>query len=164
MRLLVLWLLVYLLLLVQWLWCCLWYDVTRSSSAGTILSLVICMIISLLASKAWSYSHLQVSFLGITISSPWELPHRVVHLNKGEGKMVFQHWGYGFYICVGRVFSEVLEEEFIGLMVSLWKITLSRMKFLCCVVQFVNPNNKLQPAGSNRVSPACSFHCHTMYT
>ena len=46
-----------LLLVVQWL-CCLWCDVTRSSPAGTILSLVFCMIISLFVSKAWSYSHL----------------------------------------------------------------------------------------------------------
>jgi len=37
----------------------------------------------------------------------------VVHLNKGEGKMVFQHRGYGFYVCVGLVLSEVLEEEFV---------------------------------------------------
>ena len=27
---------------------------------------------------------------------------------------------------------------------------------LCYVVQFINQINKLQPAGSNRVSPACS--------
>ena len=49
---------------------CLWCDVTRSSSAGTVLSLVFYMTISLFVSKAWSYNHLQVSFLGIITSSP----------------------------------------------------------------------------------------------
>ena len=91
----------------------------------------------------------------------------MVHLNKGEGKMVFQHRGYGFYVCVGLVLSEVLEEDlsFDGIFLEDHFI---QDEVLCFVVQFINPINKLQPAGSNRVSPACSVlacsvQCHTMY-
>ena len=47
-----------------------------------------------------------VSFYGCT-SSPWELPHRVVHLNKGEGKMVFQHRGYGSVSASADLLSKV---------------------------------------------------------
>ena len=69
--------------------------------------------------------------------------------------MVFQHRGYGFYVCVGLVLSEVLEEDlsFDGIFLEDHFI---QDEVLCFVVQFINPINKLQPAGSNRVSPACS--------
>ena len=73
--------------------------------------------------------------LGITTSSPWELPHRVVHLNKGEGKMVFQHRGYGFYVCVGLVLSEVLEEEFVFWWDLFGRLLHPGWSFvLCCVI------------------------------
>ena len=52
--------------------------------------------------------------IGITTSSAKKLPHRVVTLkstDKGEEEMVFQYRGYGFYVCVGLVLSEVLEED-----------------------------------------------------
>ena len=70
--------------------------------------------------------------------------------------MVFQHRGYGFYICVGLVLSEVLEEKFVVFDGIFLEDHFIQDEVLCCVVQFINPINKLQPAGSNRVSPACS--------
>ena len=72
-----------------------------------------------------------VIFYGCT-SSPWELPHRVVHLNKGEGKMVFQHRGYGSYVCVCRssLWSLCCWDDMTALMCCMFNC------MFCCIISF----------------------------
>ena len=61
--------------------------------------------------------------------------------------MVFQHRGYGFYTRVSLVLSEVLEEEFVVFDGISLEDHFTQDEVLCCVVQFINQMNKLQPAG-----------------
>ena len=93
-------------------------------------------------------------------------------VDKGEEEMVFQYRGYVSWICVRRsslwslCFGTIwwmMFCVFLGFAVLLEVsdvISSSRMKF--CMMAIYYKFNKLQPAGCNRVSPACSVLLYTI--